>query len=699
MKKKIIPILVSSLLVFTGCDSQNNSGNSENQQESKQENQEYPVDIRIDEAVVTEYCKNTDFVTPKVYSVYAEGSTKVSEEIATDDLIIDGYNMQSTGKQTVSISYRTKDANGKSVTLTKSYDIYVFGYNELPKEFKSGENCFKKVVKQFYDLKEVTKITGYDYSDQENYIHIIGTSSLEGTTFSAVFEKIANYFDEEFTRTSFVGAGVLETGDTAFTISYIDDTKNYDMEMMFVNKNTLIGYEVYFYPTNKVTEWPEFTVNTVLSWITNNEETVPQIEGDVYSFNVSNFQEYGIATINAFTQENPTEAYEQKLRQAGYSLIELPESYTFFYNKIAVSSDKELAMEYGYENGMFTIGLFQAQDYEFNATKAQKLITVLNNKSTATIPALDGALTYKYFPELINTASVTAFRAYNTEDKLEGLLSSYKQTLAQNNWEALNNGEADSDGGFSFVAPSRDIKINVKINDEEKAIEAIFSTFIDPVDGWPYDEINSFLTKPTTDIVPAFRGEAESFETFNDWYKGIVIYVKNGNEEESKAAYIDEIEKAGYVYSEEETKNHYNDPTYVSPNGQILLTVYSYGSGSFTIDVTCTIPNPGEYGLELFLKEHEIYDENAAAFIEATKGKYTEWVTRSESHGNNNIWYYFVAAIEGDVTQDIATYATAIGCDWYGDENPQCWYNMDTGLEIDPLYDSESNTTYVTFIY
>lgn len=693
--RKILPILVSSLFMIVGCANDNHNQNS--QQDEKIN--EYPIDIQLEEEIKTEYKKGENFVAPKIYSVYPEGSKSQNGEIPENKVNISGYKMNETGRQTVCVSYDTKNKNGESVTLSKTYDIYVYGYQEMPKEFKNCETCFKNVLKSFYDLNEVSKISGYTYSNEENYIQIIGTSSLEGTTFEETVSNLVVGYDKTCTRTSLLTYGEITTGDKAFNISYIDNTLNYDMDMLFVDKGTLIGYEVYFYPTNKVAEWPEFTVNTILSWITENEETVPQIEGDVYSFNATYFQEYGIATVNTYTQEDPTTEYEALLTEAGYELIELPRSYTFFYNKIAVSQDKKLAMEYGYENGMFTIGLFEAQDYEFNTAKAQNLINVLDDKSATTIPVLNGALTYKYFPELINTASVTAFRAYNTEDKLQELLSSYKETLTQNNWEPLSNGEADSEGGYSYVAPNRDIKINIKINADEKAIEAIISTFIDSVDGWPYEAINSLLTIPTTDKIPAYRGDVESFETYSDWFTGFIVYVQNGTEESSKADYINEIEKAGYVYSEEETKNHYNDPTYVSPNGQILLTVYSYGSGSFSVDITCTIPNPGEYQLEQYLKEHDIYEENATAFIEATKGKYKEWEVRNESHGYNNVWYYFIATIEGDVTEDIATYASAIGCDWYGDETPQCWYNQDTGLEIDLLYDAETNTTSVTFIF
>ena len=115
MKNKISKLLIAIplVLVLTGCSFINdiiNGGNS-NTYSYKQVDKKIK-DLEIDKNKQTDFNVGSDFVKPKVIATYEDGTT----EDVTDKCEFTGYNMNVTGKQTVTVKYSN---------WTISYDITI----------------------------------------------------------------------------------------------------------------------------------------------------------------------------------------------------------------------------------------------------------------------------------------------------------------------------------------------------------------------------------------------------------------------------------------------------------------------------------------------------------------------------------------------------------------------------------------------
>ena len=115
MKNKISKLLIAIplVLVLTGCSFINdiiNGGNSD-AYSYKQEDKKIK-DLEIVKNKQTDFNVGSDFVKPKVIATYEDGTT----EDVTDKCEFTGYNMNVTGKQTVTVKYSN---------WTISYDITI----------------------------------------------------------------------------------------------------------------------------------------------------------------------------------------------------------------------------------------------------------------------------------------------------------------------------------------------------------------------------------------------------------------------------------------------------------------------------------------------------------------------------------------------------------------------------------------------
>ena len=170
MKNKISKLLIAIplVLVLTGCSFINdiiNGGNS-NTYSYKQVDKEIK-DLEIDKNKQTDFNVGSDFVKPRVIATYEDGTT----EDVTEKCEFTGYNMNVTGKQTVTVKYSN---------WTISYDITISEGSigktakkiDLPDGYKgnyfTGDTFVKpKVIATFTDDTEedVTEYCTFEVPD------------------------------------------------------------------------------------------------------------------------------------------------------------------------------------------------------------------------------------------------------------------------------------------------------------------------------------------------------------------------------------------------------------------------------------------------------------------------------------------------------------------------------------------------------
>lgn len=652
----------------------------------------YPISIKLADEIKTEYKVGEQFVKPDVFSVYSQETPAVEKKIIAS---FEGYDISKVGKQTVTVSYITKDSNGSDLSLTSSYDIYVFNYDEMPSGFENAEQIVKDIFMSLYE-SNINLDTNFNYNanDEEKNLCITGDYPIANEQFIPTLEKLIALLNNCFIKTSYVGAGLLQTGEAAYTMTYIDNSKNFDIEFNFIDTGSSMKYEGYIYKTNKLIEWPASTVETFVSWFTDKEENIPQIEGDVYNFNAKYFTDFGIATVNVYTQENPTKEYQALLQEQNYKLYKMPNSFFYFFNTIAVSQDGEIGIEYGFENGVFTLVFFAPQCYEYDQTIVNNMVKELSPNSNTIIPEVKGTVYYIFYPQLVASMSVGRILCYAEISKINTILSNYKLTLVKQGWKIMDNGKQDAYGGYNFLSQDNNIRINVKTDLEEGYVEIIIYSYIDASNGWPTDEANS-LVGVSKEKVPVFTGNAISYEVFTGFESGIAVMVGEGKEDACMDEYLQLLLSLGYQYDEQATIENYY-PSYTCPSGEISIGLYTYHDGTFTIFVYQNVMQPGEFYLESYLKDNKLYDDNAAIFLEATSGKYIDW-ERYTDRSSGTPWVCFKATLQGNVVDIVDAYATSISCEWYPDES--CWYNQTTKLEIDVSYNAKEDTTSICFIY
>lgn len=102
-----------------------------------------------------------------------------------------------------------------------------------------------------------------------------------------------------------------------------------------------------------------------------------------------------------------------------------------------------------------------------------------------------------------------------------------------------------------------------------------------PTDGFPSAQVAELLGEDITDFVPAYTGPNNGFQVITDSTGSLVLVaVDSGTENDCIASYISTLKQASYT---EGTPDYFGDIRYVSPNNQIVVTVYKPYGGCFTI--------------------------------------------------------------------------------------------------------------------
>jgi len=133
---------------------------------------------------------------------------------------------------------------------------------------------------------------------------------------------------------------------------------------------------------------------------------------------------------------------------------------------------------------------------------------------------------------------------------------------------------------------------------------------------WPASDISTYLAGfEITDSVPGYTGEAKSI-TFSEQY-GVMVELDAASKlEGALATYVADITGAGYV---ENGLDSYQDMTYLSPEGNLVLTPYTYdgtedGDGFYLMVLLSAPEAPGEESTEFPLAKVQAELEYTESF-------------------------------------------------------------------------------------
>lgn len=161
----------------------------------------------------------------------------------------------------------------------------------------------------------------------------------------------------------------------------------------------------------------------------------------------------------------------------------------------------------------------------------------------------------------------------------EEIVNTYKQKLENADWTVSN----DNENGYNAISPNEDIKINFYIDDANNNFSVDVFAYVKPVDGWPEAEINNLVWEEmgVTGIVPPYEGKNNGFEINTDYFPyAIYVYVDNGTQASSAAAYNQQLVSAGY-----EVVGDYFGDVYSQPGTTLGLHGVYLAGNCFTIEL------------------------------------------------------------------------------------------------------------------
>ena len=224
------------------------------------------------------------------------------------------------------------------------------------------------------------------------------------------------------------------------------------------------------------------------------------------------------------------------------------------------------------ENG----GGLQTQDDISNwpAQKVAEEVSKISPAITTVVPEFESS-TYT-----VNYNSIAHAVAINGFDYPAGIVETYKQKLENSNWAV----SSDDDSGYNAISPDQDIKIDFYIDTANNNFSVDVFAYVKPVMGWPEEDINRLLGEEmaVTGVVPPYEGQNNGFEINTDYFPyAIYVYVNNGTQEASAAAYNQQLLNAGYQV----VGDYLGDDIYSQPGTTLGLHGVYLAGNCFTIEL------------------------------------------------------------------------------------------------------------------
>lgn len=296
-------------------------------------------------------------------------------------------------------------------------------------------------------------------------------------------------------------------------------------------------------------EWPAEDVAAMLATILPESETViPALEGALkYDTLPSQYVSYyGFGMVSAIVVEDPSEDYATVLGDASWTVRENG-SY------LSPAEDVEITFVYVAENNRFSISFSEPTILEWPAELAADIVETLAPDSETVIPAFDGGDEYRLYQD-------TEIDIY-TKDQTLG--ETYAGVLVEAGWTLTDEG---------YLSPAKDILITFEYEADYGCYALIVAAYSDILEAWPTEQVAAVFGEEITDQIAAYTGEAKGFRFLkDDTGTAVQILVEEGKEEETVAAYKQDLTSAGWTTSGEELL--------FSPNDQLYVMVYKGEAG------------------------------------------------------------------------------------------------------------------------
>ena len=458
----------------------------------------------------------------------------------------------------------------KEETITVSYSSFseTFKVNVV-KAVKKDWTADEAKIMSDNLYGQVLPYTGFEesvvtYSAQYDTVYIIGGAATAESLESYARAMSFNGFVLTSNNGSYIFRKTLTTNDGERflkVVYYIDENSQFYLE----------AYDpyVYAFPTD---------VATYYAYQFGSEVVAPAYTASRYEIDIQN------NAIFCYTETATADTdYTATLKVANWDTTGGLDATTGFYT--AVSPDKAYMLYYKYDSENFhSLDIYFLPVNFWNGAPIKAFYAKYTDY-TVDIPALNVAgANYLFQESSLNEGAyasgqlefVHAFM-YVIGGKQENL-APYATLLTNNGWEVTGSGtsyeakKAVGTEGLARIEFSYDRTVGVIVT---------FYAKLDPfpTTGWPYERVAELLGEEITDTVPAYTGTNKGFTVLNDAFgTAVVVAVETGTENTAIATYKKILESNSYELVEGMTSQ------FISPNKQIIVSVYMGTSGSITIE-------------------------------------------------------------------------------------------------------------------
>ena len=311
--------------------------------------------------------------------------------------------------------------------------------------------------------------------------------------------------------------------------------------------------------------FPSSFANAIIENAFRSNVTLPPITADYFTYESTEYE------IFCYLESNADDGgYKAILLNAGWTVEGQKDDEGFY---VAHSSDEKVVVRFKYSQGVLIIRLGRGSGWP--TADIQAKFTWYGYEGYE-IPRLDStSSTYRVAENANNMMLLGQESAYiDILNITQTVFERYPGILRSNGWEVdgqfpsysasklTSNGTANINFNFNYSSNSAQIGFNLR-----KDGEAIVN--------WPARQVANYLTAAVTETVPAYPTAVSNYafmRNANPDYLNLVMYVTNGQEQATVEAYRALL--TGWT----QNGNINGYPRYVSPNGQIAVTVGSDSS-------------------------------------------------------------------------------------------------------------------------
>jgi hypothetical protein len=289
------------------------------------------------------------------------------------------------------------------------------------------------------------------------------------------------------------------------------------------------------------------------------------------------------------------------------------------------------------------------------------------------VPGIEGAEAYQFYTE-------TELDIYGDAS----LEEEYIAILKEAGWTEDPNNSAN------YISPAQDIFVQLSYNDYYECLVCVFGKYVAPSAEWPTDDVAALFPAGVElqDSLPAFEGEAESFQAYSDAYgSGVTVFVEAGSEDAAITEYCATLVENKFTAIENDSGRLF----YRSEHDEFTVEVWKGTEGAFNIEISAV---KGFITRELtgYFTSQDV-DYSAPDF-----GEFESACTYSGAQS----WYYlfqFSGNLEAELCAVLGNNGFTVPSTPSEKYGYECIYDADSDIEIDVKYNSETGVTSMIAYY